>query len=96
MSKKNKKVIHFGDDLEKQVADLLIERGVKFLHESQYNKGQDRVLDFYLPDFDVYIEVKQFHTERSSGQLSSQDNVILIQGRKSIEFLKQLKNRSKD
>lgn len=79
--------IHSTDHLELAVAEMLLDLKINFIHESQ-NNGSN--LDFYLPDFDVFIEVKQFHTDRVNKQLASQENVILIQGKKSIEMLKKL------
>lgn len=73
------------DDLEKEVAKILKSKGIKFVHES-YKNGIDQRLDFYLPDFDVYLEVKKFHTERTIQQLEYQRNVILIQGRNQLIF----------
>jgi hypothetical protein len=80
-----RKEIHYSDHLEREVGELLNEIGISFIHESQ-NNGSN--LDFYLPSYDVYIEVKQLHTEIVVHQLSKRDNVILIQGKKSIQFLK--------
>jgi hypothetical protein len=77
--------IHFADNLEKEIAELLDIMKINYIHES-VNNGSS--LDFYLPDFNVYIEVKQFHTDRSLRQLVSRDNIILIQGKGSVEFLK--------
>lgn len=84
---------HISDPLEIEVAKILDEVGVLYIHESQ-RKGNGPALDFYLPDHDLYIEVKQYHADRSSRQLSMADNVILIQGSGSIKFLKGLKNRN--
>lgn len=75
------------DSLEKRVADILDKKGIKYIHESE---GENQRLDFFLPDFNIFIEVKQFSTPRSSDQLASQDNVILIQGKKSIVFLENM------
>ena len=83
--------IHSKDHLELAVAEMLLDLKINFIHESQ-NNGSN--LDFYLPDFDVFIEVKQFHTDRVNKQLTSQENVILIQGKKSIEMLKKLLTQS--
>lgn len=80
-------MIHYSDHLEKAVGECLTRKGITFIHESQ---DPDQDLDFYLPDYDVYIEVKQFYADRISRQLASRDNVIVIQGRKSIEFLADL------
>ena len=74
------------DFLEKRVEHILIDRGVKYTTE----KCNGQRLDFYLPGYDVYIEVKQYFSERSNDQLHSQDNIILIQGKKSISFLESL------
>ena len=81
------KPIHCSDHLELAVIDLLIANQIRFIHESQNN---DSRLDFYLPDYDVYLEVKQYHTDRVNGQLASQENVILIQGKKSLAMLVKL------
>ena len=79
--------IHSKDHLELAVAEMLLDLKINFIHESQ-NNGSN--LDFYLPDFDVFIEVKQFHADRVNKQLASKENVILIQGKKSIEMLNKL------
>lgn len=76
--------IHFSDHLEKQLAEALENSGIEYIHESE--KGNQN-LDFYLPYFDLYIEVKQYHSDRISKQMSSKDNVIAIQGIKSVNFL---------
>lgn len=76
--------INTSDSLELAVATFLQQRGIDFTHESQ---SKDQVLDFYLPAYDVYIEVKKYHTPRVEKQLASQDNVILVQGVKALEFL---------
>lgn len=75
------------DDLELRVIDVLNRKQVEFIHES---KGNNQRLDFYLPDYDVYIEVKKFHTDRVLDQLNSQNNIILIQGEKSIRFIENI------
>jgi hypothetical protein len=79
--------IHFSDHLEKEVAEVLESKGIDFVHESEGNSSN---LDFYLPAYDVFIEVKQFHSDRVVKQLASKDNVIVIQGKKSIAFLKSI------
>lgn len=47
-------------------------------------------LDFYLPDFDLYIEVKRFHSPRIGEQMGRYENVIAIQGMKSFNFITDL------
>jgi hypothetical protein len=68
----------YGGAYEKEIEELLIKKGVRYSREQR--------LDFYLIDFDVYIEVKQYHSDRSLDQLKSQENVILLQGVKAVNF----------
>mgnify|MGYP000246292980 CR=1 FL=1 len=84
--------IHFADHLEKKIAAALDEVEIEFVHESE---SKEQVLDFYLPFFDVFIEIKQFHTDRISRQMSSKDNVIAVQGTKSVNLLVTMLFRSK-
>jgi hypothetical protein len=76
--------IHFSDHLEKKLAEALDEVDIQFVHESE---SKDQKLDFYLPAFNVYMEVKQFHADRIARQMSSKDNVIAIQGADAVEML---------
>lgn len=69
---------HYTDELEKQVAECLYAAGIPFEHTGQR-------LDFYLPDHDIYIEVKRYHSERAAAQLAAFDNVILLQGVKAVQ-----------
>lgn len=50
-----------------------------------------RHLDFYLPDLDIYIEVKQFHTPRTAKQMERVPDIIVIQGIKAAaQFVKMI------
>lgn len=69
----------YSDELEELIGDTLTSCDIRFERSQR--------LDFFLPDHDVYLEVKKYHSDRSSSQLSSQDNVILIQGAKSVKFI---------
>jgi len=73
--------IHYADHYEQYCGEALENAGINFIHESQ-GAG----LDFYLPDFDIYLEIKQFHADRISRQMAKYDNVIAIQGIKSLDF----------
>ena len=77
------KPLSISNPLEQAIADKLTALNIEFRHDSQ---GGTKNLDFYLPAYDVYIEVKQFSTPRSKEQLERADNVILIQGVKALEF----------
>jgi hypothetical protein len=71
------------DPMERQMVELLNQAGIRFLCDD-HRSG----LDFYLPDLDVYIEVKQFHSPRIANQMARRDNVIAVQGKKSFELFK--------
>ena len=76
--------IYFTDHLEEAIAKALETAGIDYVHESE---SKEQGLDFYLPKFDVYLEVKQYHADRISRQMATQDNVIAIQGMRSLKFL---------
>ena len=76
--------IYFADHLEKALAQAFDDAGIEYIHESE-NKEQG--LDFYLPSFDVYLEVKQYHADRIARQMQSQKNVIAVQGIDSVKLI---------
>lgn len=84
IAKELQKRYTYNDELETELAETLESTGIKFDHELSGSTG--RKLDFYLPAYDVYIEVKKFYSDRSEVQLQSQENVILLQGRKAVKF----------
>lgn len=72
------------DPVEKIIAEGLSAAGIPFVHNSQ---GNTKGLDFYLPDFDIYIEtaIGPAQLDRSIG---GAENIIVIQGMKAaITFL---------
>jgi hypothetical protein len=74
------------DRIEKLVADGLTEMGILFTHETQ-NKEQQ--LDFYLPEFDIFIECKAFSSDRTNNQIKDK-KVILVQSIESAQFFCEL------
>jgi len=56
------KTIYFYSRWEANIARLFNYSGVKWLHQPRvFNlSGQNYTPDFYLPDYDIYIEVKNF------------------------------------
>lgn len=70
------------DPMENIIASALDRAGIRYFTE---NKNHAK-LDFYLPDHDLYIEAKQFHSERTSRQTAQIPNVIVIQGVKAAEW----------
>ena len=76
------------DPLEKLIATRLKELNIEFRKDERTSSG---VIDFYLPDFGIFIEVCQFYTDRKIRQLEGIENVILIQGLRTAEaFVKLL------
>lgn len=68
--------------LENKVRQRLTDAGIAFIEE-EHNDCQ---LDFYLPTYGVYIEVKSGHTPRSDKQLQRAPNIIMIQGSQSVDL----------
>lgn len=69
-----------GDPVEKIIEGALRKRGIR------YEIGQETyALDFYVPDLDVYIECKQFHTDRIAKQTARHPNIIVVQGVKAAQ-----------
>lgn len=77
------------DPVEFIVRNALVARGVDFSEEpARQNHG----LDFYLPEYETFIECKQFASNRTEGQLLRQSNIILIQGMKAAHSFAELLN----
>ena len=68
--------------MESVIGNALIAGDYEFLDGSQTPEG----LDFYLVKEDVFIEVKQFYSERIHEQISRSKNVIVIQGVKAAKL----------
>lgn len=79
------------DPIEAIVASALTSAGVAFERDGANTSRPP--LDFYLPDFDLYIEVKQFHSDRIAGQMAKAENVIAIQGRAAALAFARMINR---
>jgi len=75
--------------MELEIATLLKKSNIDFYHESDPERPGPP-LDFYLPYYGIYIEVKRFHSDRISKQLQYADNVIVIQGIESLNFIKEI------
>jgi hypothetical protein len=71
--------------------EAMLEAGLKAGRIRYITALQDetatRSLDFYLPDLDLHIEVKQFHSDRVGKQMARADNVIVAQGRRAVAAL---------
>lgn len=72
--------------LEQGMETLLRESGIRFVRPERI-PGSHIKLDFWLPDFDLFIELKQFPTPRLDAQLEPIDptkNVMVLIGRNSL------------
>jgi hypothetical protein len=78
-----------GDPLEEQIERWLIANNISFRRADDMKVH----LDFFLPEFNVYIEVKRYHTERIKDQIERATDVIVIQGSASLRFLESLVSR---
>jgi hypothetical protein len=72
--------VKLSDPIEQIIADGLDAAGIRFVHESKA-KELTLSLDFYLPDFCIFIECKQFWSENLNNQMQRASNIIAIQGR---------------
>jgi hypothetical protein len=72
--------------LEQRIEDALVRARIRFVRECN-DREMTRRLDFFLPDFDIFIEVKRFHSDRIAEQMAHAENVIAVQGQKSTNFL---------
>ena len=79
-----------GDPMEERTERWLTSNGIRYRRDDLSVSGTQ--LDFYLIDFDVYIEVKRFHTDRIAKQMARAKNVIAVQGMESLAFLEHLVN----
>lgn len=74
-----------GDPMERIIEEALIEAGVSFTPER--SGGAAHRLDFHLPDIDLAIEVKRFHSPRAAEQLARFPNIVLAQGEVAVRAL---------
>lgn len=70
---------------EQIIERALIKAGIAY--QADHDGSNPTHLDFYLPEYDVHVEVKTMHSERIAEQMSRAPNVIVAQGKHAIEFL---------
>lgn len=80
------------DPMEAMIYSALTEAGIRFRtnwppHPTGGNGQNSPQIDFYLPDHDLYIEVKQFHSDRIARQMAIAPNVIAVQGKIAVEWI---------
>lgn len=77
------------------VAKWFDENNIKWEHESKsfdyvWNGIRKYFPDFYLPDFDVYVEVKGYETERDLAKWKNIPNLVVFK----LNEIKQIKNKT--
>lgn len=83
------------DPIEQILEAALIGRGHDYQTEGQRPPlANGRRLDFYLPQADLYIEVKRMHSPRISEQMAGTPNVIAAQGEQAVRWLAEAINPS--
>lgn len=76
--------------------EMIIEKALLEIEEP-YLTGHEvqNKLDFYLPNYNVYIEVKRFHSDRIAAQTARAPNVIVAQGPQAVQMLADLLRMSR-
>jgi len=79
-----KRFVQITDPLEESFRLWLVEKGIAYEYHAP--------LDFYLPAFDLHVEIKAGYTDRLARQLKSVNggDVMVLQGFESIEKFKRL------
>ena len=80
------------DPLEEALARALDQAGIAYARDR--DGAVPANLDFHLPDHDLYIEVKRFHSDRVGPQMARAANVIAVQGLGAVDWLCGLLTRS--
>lgn len=73
------------DPMERLIEEALIASGRRYCTEE--DPANTARLDFYLPDDDLYIEVKRMHSPRIAEQTGRVANVIVAQGDGAVRAL---------
>jgi hypothetical protein len=76
------------DPLERMLAEALTAAGIRFVTDA--GGGNPSRLDFRLPDHDIEIEVKRFHSPRIADQMARAENVIALQGEATVRWFCEL------
>ena len=67
------------DPVETTLERAFNEAGIEYRRAD----ANPRHLDFYLPAFDLYVEVKRYHTDRTAKQMERVPDIVVIQGMKA-------------
>lgn len=73
------------DPMEQIIAEALRSSGTPFVTDQ--GGANPAGLDFFLPDENLHIEVKRFHSHRIAEQMSRVDNVVAVQGEHAVRWL---------
>jgi len=74
------------DPLEAKIADALDRHNITYKRDVFVGGGPNgRMLDFYLPEFGLYIEVKAFPCERMYRQVAGMTNILAVIGKQGVD-----------
>lgn len=73
------------DPMERQIEQALLDAGIAFVDETHPDNAAR--LDFFLPDYGLYIEVKRMHSPRIAEQTARAANVLVAQGPEAVGAL---------
>lgn len=76
------------DPMERLVEAALRREGLRYIADRNGRVPEN--LDFHLPDYDVFIEVKRFHSPRIAEQTARAANVIVLQGEEAVRLFSNL------
>jgi hypothetical protein len=83
--------------MEKHFAELLTAAGVDFIRPENLSPDEDETtLDYYLPAFDLYVELKAYHSPRIATQLARvprRANALVLMGPHSVAAFARLVER---
>jgi hypothetical protein len=80
------------DPVERVLHDGFLRENIAFVDERDPRACR---LDFYLPDFGIHVECKQFHSPRTNEQMKRVKDIIVIQGVAAAEaFVKMMAGHS--
>jgi hypothetical protein len=69
------------DPMEQRIERALLEAGIPYVVEGDRHPAmKDRQLDFYQPVQDLFVEVKQLHSDRITQQMACVPNLIVGRG----------------
>ncbi len=83
---------YMNDPLEMKLSKVLDDSGLQYTRPER-DRNDPSNLDFYIPNLDLYIEVKAYHTQRIWNQVErtpDKSSILVLIGRRSVEAFREL------